>query len=80
MAQPQNNADELVSKLMAMEVVLLTLIRPVAGNPKFWEDADAIMQAFQNASPQVAQDFPHRIEAAKANIAQWRQAFTQPGS
>lgn len=78
MAQPPNDADELVAKMMAMEILLLTLVRPVAGNPKFWEDADAILQAFQDGSPQVAKDFPHRIQAAKDSIAQWRRALNPP--
>lgn len=78
MAQPPNDADELVAKMMAMEILLLTLVRPVAGNPKFWDDVDAIMQGFQQASPQVVKDFPHRIRAAQESIDQWRRAFTPP--
>lgn len=58
---------------------MLTLVRPVAANPKFWDDVNAIMQGFEQTSPQVVKDYPHRIQAAKDFIAQWRQAFTPQG-
>jgi hypothetical protein len=80
MAQPPNDADPLVAKMMAMEVMLLTLVRPVARNPKFWEEVDAVTQAFQNGNPQAMKDYPHRWQGMMDSLAEWRRALTPPAN
>lgn len=77
MAQKPSDEDLMVGKLAAMEIVLLTLIRPMAGNPKFWGDVDAIAQAFQNGNRDVVDAFPQRWEATRGFLQEWRGVWNQ---
>lgn len=79
MAQKPSDEDLMVAKLAAMEIVMLTLIRPMAGNPKFWADIDAIAQAFQRGNQDVVDAFPQRWEATRGFLQEWRGVWNQGG-
>lgn len=79
MAQKPSDEDLMVAKLAAMEIVMLTLIRPMAGNQRFWADVDAIAQAFQSGNQDVLVAFPQRWEATQSFLQEWRRAWNQAG-
>ncbi|TDK24364.1 hypothetical protein E2F46_08760 [Luteimonas aestuarii] len=75
MQQKPTDEDVMVAKQAAMEIVMLTMMRPLAGNPRFWADIEAIADAFQKASPDEIAAFPQRWEATRGFLQQWRQAL-----
>ncbi|MGY0634293.1 hypothetical protein [Luteimonas sp. A478] len=78
MSQPPNETDLLVAKLMAMEVMLLTLVRPVADKPKFWEDLDGVAQVFENNLSQSPELVQRRWGAVRHFLDEWRAALSPP--
>lgn len=80
MSDQNTQTDLLVAKMMAMETVLLTLIRPAAGNPKFWDNVSLITQAMEGDAAQDNEMFARRWEAARGYIEEWRRALTPPGA
>ena len=80
MSDQNTQTDLLVAKMMAMETVLLTLIQPAAGNPKFWDNVGLITQAMEGNVPADNEMFRRRWEAARGYIEEWRRAMTPPGA
>lgn len=78
MSDNKTQTDLLVAKMMAMEVILLTLIRPAAGDPKFWNNVELITQAMEGRAPQQQDVFQRRWAAARDYMAEWRRALTPP--
>ncbi len=62
-----------------MEVMLLTLVRPVGGNPNFWASVDAIAEAFQGSSKDIVEAFPQRWEATRGFLDEWKKVLN-PGA
>lgn len=77
MSQENAPVDLIISKLMALEVVLMTLIRPAAGNPAFWSNVEQITQAAESVA-QPDEVFQRRWATARRYIEEWRQAMMPP--
>ena len=80
MSDQKAQTDQLVAKMMAMETVLLTLIRPAASDPRFWSNVDLITQAMEGNVPPDNEVFERRWKAARGYIEEWRRALTPPGA
>ena len=80
MTDKPTDVDLLVAKMTAMEIMLLTLVRPLAQNPKFWNDVEAISQAFQSGNQEALAQFPHRVNAIRGYLDEWRRALTPPAN
>ena len=78
MSQSQADIEVLVAKLAAMEIMMLTLVKPIGGNPQFWATVDGIADAFQRDGKDVIDAFPQRWEATRGFIAEWKRALTPP--
>jgi hypothetical protein len=78
--QDMSDQDLLVAKQAAMEIVMLTMIRPLAGNPRFWADVDAVVAGFERSSPDEVAAFPQRWQATRDVLQQWRRALTGNGN
>lgn len=79
MTSNQADVDALVAKLAAMEIMMLTLARPLGNNPNFWASVDAIAGAFQSNSKDVVDAFPQRWEATRGFLDEWKRALN-PGN
>lgn len=77
MSNAPDEVDLLVAKMTAMEVVLLTMIRPLAQNPKFWEDVNSIAKAFED-NTRMNDLRERRWTATRGFIEEWRRALTPP--
>lgn len=78
MSDKTTETDLLVAKLMAMEVMLLTLVRPAAANPKFWNDVDAVTKVFDNNAKQAPAQMQRRWNSVQRYLDEWRTALTPP--
>lgn len=78
MSDIQKETDQLVGKITAMEVMLLTLIRPMAQNPRFWTDVDAVAKAFEGHNNLMDGLSQRRWAAARGFLDEWRRALTPP--
>ena len=78
MSDVPTETDRLVAKMTAMEVMLLTLVRPLAQNPKFWEDVEVMAKAFEAGNPQMDAMRQRRWTATRGFLDEWHRALTPP--
>ncbi len=79
MADKPTDEDLVVAKQAALEIMMLTLVRPLAANPKFWADIDALADAFEQMNQDVLAAFPQRWGATRGFLTQWRKALNPGG-
>jgi len=77
MSDAPTETDLLVAKMAAMEVMLLTMVRPLARNPKFWEDVNFVAKSFED-NTQMNDLRQRRWTATRGFIEEWRRALTPP--